>query len=79
MLRETLKKELDKLNDDQLKKIADYMTSLEPSPIPSPALPETEVTSAEKAREFRQWILQLPRNAVSLPDEAFDRENIYAE
>jgi hypothetical protein len=81
MLREELKRELDKLNDEQLKKIADYITFLEFQAHSASSSPPSKAdsTSAEKAQAFRQWISQLPQNGLSLPDEAFNRDNIYAE
>ncbi|MBW4533289.1 MAG: hypothetical protein KME09_05070 [Pleurocapsa minor HA4230-MV1] len=79
MLRENLKKELDKLNDEQLKKIADFIADLEPQSIQSTSsIPfGQEATPSERAREFREWVLQLPKGSPSLRDEAFDRESIY--
>jgi Asp-tRNA(Asn)/Glu-tRNA(Gln) amidotransferase B subunit len=34
-------------------------------------------TPSERAREFREWVLQLPKGSPSLPDEAFNRDSIY--
>ena len=36
-------------------------------------------TPAERARDFRDWVAQLPTTLVSLPDEAFSRDRIYEE
>lgn len=79
MLRENLKQELDKLNDEQLKKIADFIADLEPqSTKVTSSIPfGQEATPSEKVREFREWVLQLPKGSPSLRDEAFDRNNIY--
>lgn len=81
MLRENLKKELDKLNDEQLQKIADYMAFIEfQSKQVTPSTPIWQrLTPVERAREFRQWVSQLPANGTSLPDEAFNRDTIYTE
>jgi len=81
MLREDLKKELDKLNDEQLKKIADFIALIESQPRQSmPSNPFWQrATSVERASDFRQWILQLPKHGLSLSDEAFSRDTIYAD
>ena len=82
MLREKLKQELDRLNEDQLKKIADFITLIESESdrITSSFVPFWQTaTAAERAREFRDWISQLPTTSVSLPDEAFSRDLIYEE
>lgn len=81
MLREDLKKELDKLNDEQLKKIADFIADLEfQSRQVTPSTPFwRRATSVERSKELRRWILQLPKNGSSLPDEAFSRDAIYAD
>ncbi len=79
MLREDLKKELDKLDNEQLKKIAEFIAFVEfqsrqaisSTPIWQRAAP------AERAREFRAWVRQLPKGSPSLPDEAFSRDSIY--
>jgi hypothetical protein len=81
MLREDLKKELDKLNDEQLKKIADFIADLEfqSGQVASSTQFWQRATSVERSREFREWVSQLPKNNLSLPDEAFSRDTIYAE
>ncbi|HLO87870.1 MAG TPA: hypothetical protein VK203_23075 [Nostocaceae cyanobacterium] len=79
MLREKTKQELDKLSEEQLQKIADYIAFIEfqskqivsSTPFWQTATPE------ERVRDFRQWVAQLPKSGVSLPDEAFSRESIY--
>jgi hypothetical protein len=35
------------------------------------------VTSTEKAEQFRQWVAQFPKSNANLSDEALRRENIY--
>ncbi len=82
MLREDLKKELDKLNDQQLKQIANLVNNLlelqsRQAILPAPF--RQRAISVERAREFRQWVSQRPNNGSSLPNEAFSRETIYAE
>ena len=37
------------------------------------------LTSTEKAEQFRQWVAQFPKSSVSLPAEASRRENIYGD
>lgn len=81
MRREDLKKELDKLNEVQLQQIADFITLIESQPA-SAALSTAlwqRTTAQERAREFREWVAQLPKNSQSLTDAAFDRETIYGE
>lgn len=34
-------------------------------------------THAERAHQFHEWTAQLPKTGISLPNEAFDRGNIY--
>jgi MoaA/NifB/PqqE/SkfB family radical SAM enzyme len=79
MLREDLKKELDKLNDEQLKKIADFIADLEfQARQVVPSVPFWQrATPSDRAREFREWVLQLPKGSPSLRDEAFSRDSIY--
>jgi hypothetical protein len=82
MLREKLKQQLDRLNEDQLKKIADFITLIESESdrVTSSFVPFWQtVTPAERAREFRDWISQPPRTNVSLSDEAFSRDMMYEE
>jgi hypothetical protein len=81
MLREELNKELDKLDDQQLQKIADFIASPEfQFRQIAPVSPFWQrATSTERAREFREWALQLSKNNVSLPDGAFNRASIYSE
>ena len=81
MLREDLKKELDTLNDEQLKKVASFIADLElQSRETLSTIPFWQrAASAERAKEFREWVLQLPQGSPSLPDEAFNRDSIYGE
>jgi mRNA-degrading endonuclease RelE of RelBE toxin-antitoxin system len=81
MLREDLKKELDKLSDEQLKKIAEFVAELEfqdrQSALSAPFW--QRATSTERVKDLHKWISQLPKNSPSLPDEAFNRDSIYEE
>jgi hypothetical protein len=80
MLREKLKQELDKLNEDQLKKVANFISLMESqsSQVTSSFVPLWQkATPTQRAIEFRDWISQLPKTSVSLPDEAFSRNGCY--
>ena len=81
MLREKLKQELDRLNEEQLKKIANFITFIESqSNQTTSSFPFWLIaTPAERATDFRDWVSQLPTTLVSLPDEAFSRDRIYEE
>ena len=79
MLREKLKREIDKLNEEQLQQIADYIASIElksQQEILSVPLWQS-LTPRERAREFQEWVSQLPKNNLSLSDEALSRDSIY--
>ncbi|MCG6138417.1 MAG: hypothetical protein MET45_27975 [Nostoc sp. LLA-1] len=79
MLRDTLKQEIDKLNESQLKIIADFIASvkLQTQLVPTSLPFWQSATPAERAQDFRGWVEQLPKTSISLPDEAFDRGSIY--
>ena len=79
MLRENLKQEIDKLNDSQLRKIADFIHSVKAQ---AQQLAQSTpfwqcATPVERADDFRRWVAQLPNTSITLSDEAFDRGNIY--
>ena len=79
MLRETLKQEIDKLNQSQLRKIADFVHSIQAQ---AEQLTNTipfwqHATPVERAEDFRTWVAQLSRTSTTLADEAFDRGDIY--
>jgi hypothetical protein len=80
MLREDLKKELDKLDEEQLKKIADFIALIEfqARQVESSATWQ-KATPVERSKNFREWVSQLPNNSPSLPDEALSRDSIYEE
>lgn len=79
MLREKLKQELDKLNEEQLQKIADFIAFIEfqAQQVESSTPFWQKTTPAERSQEFRKWVSQLPKTNQSLPDQAFSRESIY--
>jgi hypothetical protein len=81
MLREDLKKELDKLSDEQLRKIAEFVADLEfQDRRPALSAPFWQrATPTERVKDLCEWVLQLPRNSPSLADEAFSRDSIYEE
>ncbi len=81
MLRETLKREIDKLSDSQLRRIADFVALIKTQAQQLPdAIPFWQrAMPSERAEDFRTWVSQLPETHISLPDEAFDRGNLYDE
>jgi hypothetical protein len=81
MLKENLKKEIDKLNEEQLLKVADFIAFIEfQARRDKPEVPFWQnLTPQERSSEFRRWVSQLPESGVSLPDEATSRDSIYEE
>ncbi|HTL89129.1 MAG TPA: hypothetical protein VL134_06995 [Leptolyngbya sp.] len=81
MLQEKIKQEIDTLSEAQLKQVESFIASIKiQSDRPQTSLRAwNTVTPEEWARDFREWTSQLPKNGVSLPDEAFDRGSIYGE
>ena len=80
MLREKLKKEIDNLSEEQLTKLANFFAvmKLQSGENQTSIDLKKQLSSREKAEEFKQWVMQLPKNNnSSLTDEAFSRENIY--
>lgn len=79
MLRETVKKRIDSLNEKQLSKIAEYIslltdqtkTVMQTTPFWQSATPK------ERSHDFLEWVSGLNKIGPSLPDEAFDRTSIY--
>lgn len=79
MLRETLKRELDMLNENQLSRIAEFVMSIKTH---AQQLVKTvpfwqSATPAERSQDFREWVAGLKKAGSSLSDEAFDRASIY--
>lgn len=81
MLQEKIKREIDSLDEEQLKQVESFIASIKLQSDQSQASlqPWHSVTPEEWAKSFQEWTSQLPRTGVSLPDEAFDRESIYDE
>ncbi|KPQ35421.1 MAG: ATP synthase D chain, mitochondrial (ATP5H) [Phormidesmis priestleyi Ana] len=79
MLRDTLKQEIDKLSDSQLRRIADFINSVKSQTQQlAQSIPFWQrATPVERAEDFRRWVAQLPKASITLSDEAFDRGNIY--
>ena len=69
MLREKLRKKIDQLNEEQLKKIADFIafTEFQSRQIESSTTLQN-LTPAQRAKEFREWVSQVPQSGVSLSD-----------
>ena len=79
MLREQLKKEIDQLSDEQLKKIVDFIGWIEFQTARLERVTPLwqRITPEERARDFREWVSQFPKNSPSLSDIAFSRDSIY--
>jgi hypothetical protein len=79
MLRETLKQEIDALDDRQVAQIAYLVTQLKIQPAPSTETmsSEQQTSPSERVAYFQAWISQLPQTGITLPDAAFDRDTIY--
>jgi hypothetical protein len=78
-LRETVKKQIDSLNENQLSRIADYILSLK---VQAKSAAKTtpfwqSATPKERAQDFLEWVSGLNNIGSTLPDEAFDRGSIY--
>ena len=81
MLREKIKQELYKLNEQPREKLADFIAFIEfqTKQVSYAGAFWQEVTPEARTKEFREWVSQLPQTGLSLPDEAFDRDSIYEE
>ena len=79
MLGEQLKKEIDQLSDEQLKKIVDFIgwIELQTARLERVTPLWQRITPEERARDFREWVSPLPKNSPSLSDIAFSRDSIY--
>ena len=82
MLRETLKSEIEKLTEPQLERLAALIAQIKAQPQQLKASDDSEpfwrrATPQERAEELINWSAQQPQTGISLPDEAFDRGNIY--
>lgn len=81
MLKEKVKQEIDKLNDDQLKQVESFISAIQAQAESSEKTPRfwQTATREERIKDILEWTAQLPKTGVSLPDEAFDRESIYGD
>ncbi|MEM7591922.1 MAG: hypothetical protein AAF383_10470 [Cyanobacteria bacterium P01_A01_bin.83] len=79
MLKDTLKQEIDNLNEEQLKQIADLIISLKVQDKNRSNLKPfwQKATPEERSQDFREWVTQLPHSNISLSDKVFDRISIY--
>lgn len=77
MLKEKVKEEIDKLNDNQLKQVESFIASIQLEAENSAVPLWQRTTPAERAKNLEAWASQFPPTGGSLPDEAYDRENIY--
>ena len=79
VLRETVKEQIDTLNEYQLSKIADYILSLKvQAKSVARATPFWQkATAKERADNFLEWAAGLKQTGLTLSDEAFDRGDIY--
>ena len=78
-LRETVKKQIYSLNENQLSRIADYILSLK---VQARSVVKTapfwqNATPKERTEDFLEWVSGLNQTGLTLPDEAFDRGSIY--
>ena len=79
VLRETVKQEIDTLNENQLERIAEHIVTLKAQThngIKTTPFWES-ATPHERSQDFLEWVSGLNRTGLSLPDEAFDRAGIY--
>lgn len=74
-----LKNRIDSLNENQLSRIAEYISSLTTqAKIVMNTTPFWKsATPKERAQDFLEWVSGLNKTGTSLPDEAFDRASIY--
>lgn len=79
ILRETVKQEIESLNEKQLSRIAEYILSLKAqAPNMVKTIPFWEsATPKERAQDFLEWVSGLNRTGLASPDAAFDRSSIY--
>ena len=74
MLKDTLKKELDSLNEEQLKRIADFVVSLKAQE--KQKHQDFEAIADKLAEDFKAYVGQ---DIPQLSDYAVSREGIYEE
>ncbi len=79
MLRENLKREIDRLSEPQLQEMNDLLAIVksQTQPLKNETPFWQSATPTERARDFRAWVDRLPKTGTSLPDNACDRDSIY--
>jgi transposase len=77
--RETVKREIDNLNESQLSRIAEHIYSLKAQAQKAIKTKPfwDNATPKERAQDFLEWVSGLNRTGSTLPDGAFDRSSIY--
>jgi hypothetical protein len=76
--RESLKQEIDKLNEEQLEQVAAFIAhQIQSAHLSTPLW--QKATPVERETYFRSWVSQLPKRSPSLPLEAISRDSIYDE
>ncbi|MBE9012258.1 hypothetical protein IQ250_18840 [Pseudanabaenaceae cyanobacterium LEGE 13415] len=81
MLKEKVKQQIDKLNDEQLKQVESFITAIQVQSEQSQTSKRywETATKEEWLKSFHEWTQQFPKTEVILPDEAYDRESIYGD
>lgn len=79
MLRDTLKLEIDRLSEEQLRKLAQLIEEMKAQPeLKSEfSLQDSKVEAAERLQRFREWADSRPHTGINLSDDAFNCTNIY--
>ena len=77
--RESVKQQIDALNENQLEQIAEYISSLRNQAVKELKMQPfwQTATPEERSQDFLQWVSSLQKTGLSLSDEAFDRASIY--
>ncbi|MDJ1168900.1 hypothetical protein PMG71_05630 [Roseofilum sp. BLCC_M154] len=78
-LKETLKQELDRLNEDQLQQVANFIAFVEFT-AKQDSFPLWQTTTpAQRAAKWRESVAQPGTISPNLPDSALGRDSIYSE
>ena len=82
LLLDKLKQDLNELDEQQLQKVDQFLSSIVLESQNSKESPEfrTQVSGENCVRSFQEWVDRFGAiGGPSLPDEAFDRGTIYEE
>ena len=82
LLLDKLKQDLNELDEQQLQKVDQFLSSIVLESQRYNESPEfrTQVSGEDCARSFQEWVDRFgATGGVSLPDKAFDRGSIYEE